>query len=140
VNFSSEYGAGSLGYRRALDIVDQAPNSSWLSARDATFPHSFVIELPVHAAISEVSFNNPTFGNAQYAAKDIELSFSDQSATSGFEHAVKATLAQGEIGQAVSVTPARNARWLKLRILTSYGDPTITGLGDVNVVARPNPQ
>ncbi len=140
VNYSSRYGAGPLGYYRAEDVVDGAPNSYWLSAPDATLPHSFVIELPVHAVISEVSFNNPTFKDGKYAAKEIALSFSQQSATSGFENVVKATLTQGEIGQGVSVKPTSNARWLKLRILTNYGDPSMTSLGDISVVGRPNPQ
>ena len=135
VNFSSEYNASWV----AANITDRNPNSYWLSA-DGTLPQSFVIELPVHAAISELSFNNAARDNAKQAAKDIELTFSDQSATSGYDSPLKTTLAQGEIGQGVNVTPARIARWVKLRVLTNYGDPKYTQLGDVDVIGKPRPQ
>ena len=135
VNFSSEWN----GNWTAANITDRNPNSLWLSA-DGTLPQSFVIELPVHAAISELSFNNAPRDNAKQAAKDIEITFSDQSATSGFDSPLKTTLAQGEIGQGVKVTPARVARWVKLRILAYYSDPKYTQLGGVDVIGKPRPR
>jgi len=135
VNFSSEWG----GAQHARNIVDRNPNSSWKSA-DGTLPQSFVIELPIHAAISELGFNNAARENAKQATKEIEVSFSDQSATSGFGSIVKATLVQGEIGQGVKVKPAKDSRWVKLRILANYGDPEFTQLGDVDVIGKPRPR
>jgi tetratricopeptide (TPR) repeat protein len=134
VNFSSEW-----GYKDAGKIVDQDPNSSWKSA-DGLLPQSFVIELPIHAALSEVVFNNAARANAKQATREIEISFSDQSATSGFESIVKATLVQGEIGQGVKIKPVKDSRWVKLRILTNYGDPENTQLGDVSVIGKPRPR
>ena len=137
VNFTSEY-TGSIWYT-ASNIVDGNPNTYWAS-RDATLPQSFVIELPVHTTVSGLAFNNSARDKANQAAKEVEISFSDQSATGGFESAFKTTLALGEIGQGVSVKPPQNARWVKLRVLSNYGDPELTQLGDVEVIGRPHPR
>jgi len=135
VNFSSQ----TAGYYDAGNIVDQNPNSYWKSG-DGALPQSFVIELPIHAAISELSFNNAAGENAKQATREIEISFSDQSATSGFESIMKAVLVQGEIGQGVKVKPVKDSRWVKLRILVNYGDPEYTQLGDVTVIGKPRPR
>jgi tetratricopeptide (TPR) repeat protein len=133
VNFSSEYGGWP-----ARHITDENPATSW-SSRGGTFPHSFVLEIPVEAAISQLSFNNAA-SPANQAAKDIEISFSNQSATAGFEVATKTSLAQGEIGQGINIKPARSGRWIKLRILSNHGGADYTQLGDVEVIGRPQPR
>ena len=137
VNFSSEY-SGSPNFK-AGNIADGNPNSVW-SSFDGTLPQSFILELPVHTAISEMSFNNSARDKPNQAAKDVEISFSDQSATSGFERAFKAALTAGEIAQGVTVKPPKNARWVKLRILSNHGDMEGTQLGDVGVVGKPQPR
>ncbi len=91
-------------------------------------------------AITELSFNNAAHVAATRAAKDIEISISAQSATTGFEMAAKAVLAQGEIGQGVGIKPAKRGRWVKIRILSNYGSPDNTQLGDVEVIGRPQVQ
>ncbi len=135
VNFSSQW-IDSWG---ASKIVDGDPASVWQSA-DGTFPQSFVLELPVESSITELSFNNAAHVAATRAAKDIEISISAQSATTGFEMAAKAVLAQGEIGQGVGIKPAKRGRWVKIRILSNYGSPDNTQLGDVEVIGRPQVQ
>jgi hypothetical protein len=57
--------------------------------------------LPATAAISEVSFNNPAYGDPNRGAKAIEISVSAQSATSGFTVAAMAVLAPNDIGQGI---------------------------------------
>ena len=133
-NFSSEY----FALTPASAIVDANPASRWMSA-DAPFPHSFVLEIPYAADITELSFNNAV-STASQAAKDIEVSVSADSATAGFGVVLKSVLAQGEIGQGMRLKDATPGRWIKLRILSNYGDPKYTQLGDVQVIGRPRPR
>jgi tetratricopeptide (TPR) repeat protein len=135
VNFSSE----SAGYFNAANVTDENPGTVWQSS-DGTLPQSLVLELPVHAQISELSFNNAARGQVNQAAKELEISISDQSATAGFGNPINITLSRGEIGQGVGLKPVRTGRWIKLRILSNYGDPERTQLGDVGVVGKPHPQ
>jgi tetratricopeptide (TPR) repeat protein len=135
VNFSSD----ASGWWQAGNIADGDFGTLWSSSRGATFPHSFVLETPIEAVISQLSFNNAA-RPANTSAKDIEISFSSQSATAGFEIATKISLAQGEIGQGVNITPARLGHWIKLRILSNYGDADYTQLGDVGVIGKPKPR
>ena len=130
-NFSSEY----PGFYAAA-LVDDNPNSGWSSA-NGNLPQSFVFELPVESDVSELSFNNMSRNAPNQASKDVDVSFSSESATSGFEVVTKATLAQGEIGQGVRLKSPARARWIKLRILSNYGHPDYTQLGDVLIVGKP---
>jgi hypothetical protein len=131
VNFSSE-----VGGRWAANLVDGNPATIWTSW-DGVLPQTFVIELPVEYRISEVSFNNSATGEADRAAKDVEISVSSQSATSGFEAAGKGTLAQREIGQGVPLSGSPVGRWVKVRVLSNYGSGEQTYLGDIVVSGRP---
>ncbi len=131
VNFSSEYFSGS-----ARQLVDGDPNTGWCSA-NGNFPQTFVFELPVESVVSELSFNNVSRSDPEQATKDVEISFSTDSATAGFEGATKATLAQGEIGQGVGLRSPARARWIKLRILSNHGHPGYVQLGDVQIVGKP---
>jgi hypothetical protein len=115
-------------------IVDESDSSVWRSGNNV-FPHTFILELPVDAIVSEMSFNNAGEGNA--AAKDIEISLSTTSPTSDFKIAAKGVLAAGEIGQPIKLNPPRVGRWIKLRILSNYGNNSYTGLGDVTVTGKP---
>ena len=115
------------------NLVDGNPASIW-SASDATFPQSIVFEFPVECNVKEVSFNNAT---ADFASKDIEISASTQGATSGFSVIGKGTLAQGEIGQPVPLSGTPAVKWLKLRVLSNYGNKGYTYLGDMVVTGRP---
>jgi tetratricopeptide (TPR) repeat protein len=137
VNFSGErvfsaYSGG--GY--ASHIVDGDPATGWRSA-DANFPQTVVLELPNESTIVEVAFNNAAHWETNGSAQEIEISISSRSATSGFEIAVKAVLAQGEIGQGVRINPAKRGRWIKVRILSNYGNTDHTELGDVEVIGKP---
>jgi len=116
-------------------IVDESDSSVWRSGNNV-FPHTFILELPVEAIVSEMSFNNAGEGNA--AAKEIEISLSTTSATSDFKIAAKGVLAAGEIGQPIKLNPPQVGRWIKLRILSNYGSTSYTGLGDVTVTGKPH--
>lgn len=130
VNSSSGYGGTPASW-----IVDDSDFTVWRSGNNV-FPHSFVLELPVEATVSELSFNNAGEGNA--AAKEIEISVSATSPTSDFKVAAKGTLAAGEIGQPIKLNPPQTGRWIKLRILSNYGSTSYTGLGDVTVTGKPH--
>jgi hypothetical protein len=122
----------------ARNLVDGNPESSWLS-RDGQFPQTFIFEMPTRSAISEVSFNNPAYGDPVRGAKDIEISLSSQSASSGFRVVRTASLAKNDIGQGIALDGAPVGRWLKVRVLTNYGDKDHTSLGDISIVGRPQP-
>ena len=131
VNFSSESILGP-----AAQLVDGNPNTVWISA-NGNFPQSFVFELPMEIDVSELSFNNVSRNEPEQASKDVEISFSTESPTAGFEVVAKTTLAQGEIGQGVRPRSPTRTRWIKLRILSNYGHAGYTQLGDVQIVGKP---
>ena len=133
VNFTSQR-ENIWGDALASNIVDGNPSSVWVS-RDGQFPQTLIFALPANAAISEVSFNNPAYGDPNRGAKDIEISVSTQSASSGFTVAATAVLAPNDIGQGIRLkSPV--GRWIKIRILTNHGNKDATSLGDVSFSGR----
>lgn len=138
VNFSSQR-ENVWGDAVAANTADGNPSSAWVS-RDGQFPQTLIFELPVQSVISEVSFNNPAYGAVDRAARDVEISVSPQSATSGFSVAAKAALAQNEIGQGIRLNSQAVGRWIKVRILTNHGNADGTSLGDVSAIGKPQPQ
>jgi len=134
VNFTSQ-SESILSPRPASNIVDGDPSTIWAS-RDGQFPQTFIVRLPVDATISEISFNNPSLA-ADTGAKDIELSFSSDSASSGFVVADTVTLAPNDIGQGFKLKSQPVGRWLKIRILSNHGNKGWTSLGDVTISGKP---
>jgi hypothetical protein len=67
VNFSSQK-ENVWGDALASNIVDGNPTSAWVS-RDGQFPQTIILALPRSAAISEVSFDNPAYGDPNRGAK-----------------------------------------------------------------------
>ena len=138
VNFTSEayfmrnVAAGGPG---ASNTVDGNPNSAWVSG-SGDLPQTLIFALPAHASISEISFNNPGYGDPDQNAKDVEISISPQSATSGFDVVATAVLAKNDIGQGVRLKSPAAGRWIKVRILTNYGSKEATSLGDVSVIGK----
>ena len=137
VNFSSQK-ENVWGDGVASHTADHNPSTAWVS-RDGQLPQTLIFELPVRSVISEISFNNPAYGDANRAARDVEISVSGQSATSGFDVAAKASLAQNEIGQGVRLNSNPVGRWIKVRVLSNYGNAEATSLGDVSVMGKPQP-
>jgi len=135
VNFTSQK-ENIWGDAVASNIVDGNPSSAWVS-RDGQFPQTLILALPAKAIISEVSFNNPAYGDPQRGAKDIEISISSQSATCGFSVAATAVLAPNEIGQGIRLKSGLVGRWIKVRILTNHGNKDATSLGDISISGRP---
>jgi F5/8 type C domain-containing protein len=134
VNFTSHQAIFSAA---PSEIVAGDPGKVWASS-DGNFPQEFVLELPAEAIISHVVFNNPPHQDAKRSSKDVEISVSTQHASFGFEVAAKAVLQQGAIGQGIELKPARQARWIKIRILSNYGSPDRTSLGMLQVLGRPS--
>lgn len=132
VNFTSHYRVFSAA---PSEIVEGDPGKVWASS-DGNFPQEFVLELPGEAIISYIVFNNQTFEDAKRSSKDVEISVSTQHASFGFEVAAKTVLQQGSIGQGVELKPARQARWIKIRILSNYGSTDRTSLGMLQVLGR----
>jgi hypothetical protein len=135
VNFTGQR-ENIWGDAMASNLVDGNPSSLWVS-RDGQFPQTFIFALPGNAAISEVSFNNQAYGDANRGARDVEISVSSQSATSGFAVAATAALAPNDIGQGVRLKPGMVGRWIKVRILSNHGNKEATSLGDIMVSGKP---
>jgi len=138
VNFTSQL-QNIWGDALASNTVDGNPASAWVSG-DSQLPQTLIFALPAHASISEISFNNPAYGDPARNAKEIEIFVSSQSATSGFTIVATAVLKQNDIGQGIRLKSATTGRWLKVRVLSNYGSTKATSLGDVSVAGkfRPN--
>ncbi len=138
VNFSSQYSDDDC-YRYqgfcAEYILDGKPNKGWVSA-DGKFPQTFVVELPREFLISSFSFDNAARGEEDRAAKDVEIYVSLEAAHLGYQEIDTFTLKKGEIAQGFKLASSVRARWIKLNILSNYGNANYTELMEFRIIGR----
>ena len=110
-----------------LALQDESGMSGWCSGAASKVPYVFVFELSEDFSINKLVFN--TFCQKDYtliSAKDIKLEFSSTSAKTGFAPAIALVLEENKINT-FDVAPIK-ARWIKLTILSNYGNPQWTQL------------
>ncbi len=137
VNFSSQAAGEDCRIWKscAAYILDGKPYMGWVSA-DGKFPQTFVVELPREFLISSFSFDNAARGEEDRAAKDVEIYVSLEAAHLGYQEIDTFTLIKGEIAQGFKLASSVRARWIKLNILSNYGNANYTELMEFRIVGQ----
>lgn len=108
-------------------LIDQKAITGWCSGAASKAPYVFVFELSEDFILNQLNFN--TFCQKEYAgisAKDIKVEFSTTSAKSGFLSPTALLLQENK--ENIFTIPSVKARWIKLTILSNYGNPQWTEL------------
>jgi outer membrane protein OmpA-like peptidoglycan-associated protein len=135
---SSQYGVAQWS---ALALLDGTPNIGWCSDTGAPFPHEFLIELARPIALESLVFDNTQNQESQYSgisAKDVEVYASNTSATEGLTKVLQVQLPKGA-RQEVKLPAPTPARWLKLVILSNWGNSTYTELMELEAFGQSLP-
>jgi hypothetical protein len=120
--------------RAAIHLIDRArpEESSWRAT--AAAPQDIVIGFfEQQAALIAAIVINPNARTSVRWVKDVEVSTSMESPTSGFIKAGSLTLTHEDVEQTITFAPVE-ARFVKIRILTQYQDDSVVGMGKIRVI------
>lgn len=124
VSASSEYG----GTWMAQYLLDKMTSNGWCSESGKPFPHTIIIELKQLSRIDEFTIDNKNAQESGYpgiSARRFELYFSTTSSDRGYQLALKGE-AWKEDQRHFKIDPPANARWIKLVIISNWGNPDYT--------------
>ncbi len=113
----------------ARAVFDDAKERGWGSAKGAAFPHEFVFELAQPYALSEWMVDSKAVQEDTYpgiAARKVQLSLSMESRNKGFKPVATIELAKGGDSKSVKLPEKTTARWLKISVLSNWGNPHST--------------
>jgi hypothetical protein len=129
VESATSEGADSIG---AIRLIDGNPRTYWTSATEVTYPVEIVFSFfgRQPALIQSVTIEPGPYRPAR--AKDFEIWTSTGSATAGFTKAGAFTAALDGV-QSFSIPPVE-ARYLKLSLLSNYGDKRSVSIAEVRVI------
>jgi hypothetical protein len=129
----------------AWSLLDDRPTSepTWSSSKRSLpkdFPEELVFSFLAHqpALISAVVINAEARDSKSKWAKEIEIWASMDGPDTGFAKLAETALANEPGEQTISLTPTK-ARFVKLRILSNYGDADYVVLGKVKVTEGETP-
>lgn len=111
----------------AEGLLDGTETTGWCASKN-NFPFVFIIELPETFVIEKLAFSN--MGEKKHAgicAKDIKVEFSIDKPDAGYTEVFKTTLPEYSSLTNFPIQP-KKARWIKLSILSNYGNATYTEL------------
>ena|GEM_PF-1843416 len=109
-------------------LQDQSETNGWCSGAASKIPYVFVFELSEDYIINKLVLN--TFCQKEYkaiSAKDIKVEYSTTSAKAGFASASTYLLEENKIN-VFDITAPVKARWIKLTVLSNFGNPQWTEL------------
>jgi len=118
-------------------------DTGWCSA-DSDFPKDFPQEIVLSffghqpALITMVVINTATRNDPANWAKDVEIWVSKDSPDQGFTKVAQKTLSNDPGDQVISFQPT-TVRYVKIRMLSNYGDKTEVQLGKVKVIEGSGP-
>jgi outer membrane protein OmpA-like peptidoglycan-associated protein len=127
----------------ALLAGAQFADTGWCSA-DSDFPKDFPQEVVLSffghqpALIATVVINTATRNDPPNWAKDVEIWVSKDSPDQGFAKVAQKTLSNDPGDQVISFPPT-TARYVKIRVLSNYGDKTEVQMGKVKVIEASSP-
>ncbi len=111
-------------------LLDGSTDMGWCSQKGSPFPHTFHIELPLNIAITSLYIDNTNAqesSNPGISARRFKLSVSNNSAKEGFTLILEGGAAKGQRKGFMIERPVAG-QWLKLEILSNWGDPQYTEL------------
>lgn len=122
---SSRY---SIGWR-AINLIYEERERGWLSEKSSPFPHVFVFRLISTSKIDLLIFNNLSMDEKQNkrTSKEIKVEFSNIGSESDYITIGTFVLKENKEKQEFKITRSK-AKWIRLSILSNYGDPNYTEL------------
>ena len=118
----------------ALLLIDGTTSKGWCSKQSAPFPHEFVVELAAPTRLKTLSLDNTNAqegSNPGISAKDVEIWVSSEGPDAGFKKVATVEVPKGaRLDHALP--SGTEGRWLKLRILSNYGEPQYTELMELS--------
>ncbi len=118
-------------------LIDGNPRTSWFSAADGKFPVEIVFSFSGRQPALIQSITLVPSREAPTHPKDLEVWTSTESATAGFRKVTAFTAARDGV-QTFPIPPVE-ARFVKLSILSNYGDPQRTSISKVKVIEGTKP-
>lgn len=135
---SSEFGDGGSAQWIAMGLIDGTAEIGWSSAKNATFPHRFVFELSTDFSVSSIALDSRQVeetNNPGISPRKVLVEVSTESRNGPFNAIASAEL-ERQTETTVAVPDGTRARWVRLSILSNWGDPSYTGLMELKVVGR----
>ncbi len=129
---TSDYGAGW----EARWLTDENPRRGWSNAQETKGPYTIVISLSGRAEIRAVEFDTASTETPSRAAKDVDVSVSDTSATAGFASVATVSLKPGADRQRFPLARPGSGRWIKLTITSNQGDTAYSQLMEFRAFGR----
>lgn len=111
-----------------VGLLDDAPGSGWASPKGSVGRAVFVFELPVAGTPARFEFDTGSIDGEGRGAKDVLVEVSATARDSGFESALKASLADRKDGQAFPASKKVEGRFVRLTVANNHGDAEYTEL------------
>ncbi|MEO8077217.1 MAG: OmpA family protein [Acidobacteriota bacterium] len=130
---TSDYG----GSWEARWITDENPATGWASEKGAKGPFSIVISLTERSEVHSLQFDTAASEIEARAAKDVEVSISDTSASAGFAPLTTVALQSGADKQPFAIAKPGSGRWIKLTVRTNHGDADYSEIMEFRALGKP---
>ncbi len=139
VRISSEFATDWKAQWSALALLDGTTNLGWCSRQGAPLPHAFVVELANPSQLASLTFHNSGNQEASHpgiSTREIEIHTSLTGPETGFQLAASGEVERGG-HTTINLTPARQARWIKIVIRSNWGHSEYTELMELAASGSP---
>lgn len=120
-------------------LLDGSTDMGWCSKKGSPYPNTFLIELPNSVAISSFYIDNTNAQESGYpgiSARRFKLHVSNKSAKEGFKLIYEGEAAKGQ-RKGFTIARPVPGQWLKLEVLSNWGDPQYTELMELEAYGEP---
>ncbi len=123
-------------------MIDSSLENYWASGKPSPggwYPQSFVIEMDQVYALEKLVVDNRETDERDYpgvSARKIRFSVSTQSSREGWQPLVVTEALQFDRKEIPLLYPV-NARWLKVEVLSNYGDPQFVEINELEAYGKP---
>lgn len=113
-------------------LIDENATKGWSTAKGQGLPLEFIFELPEECMIEKLGFNNSCEQkHLGICAKDIKVEFSTNGLNGTYKEIGKYTLKEYEATTYFPLSALANARWIRITILSNYGNKEYTELMEI---------
>lgn len=120
-------------------LLDGSTDMGWCSKKGSPYPNTFLIELLNSVAISSFYIDNTNAQESGYpgiSARRFKLYVSNKSAKEGFKLIYEGEAAKGQ-RKGFTIARPVPGQWLKLEVLSNWGDPQYTELMELEAYGEP---
>lgn len=120
-------------------LLDGTTDTGWCSSKGNPYPNTILIELSRSIAITSFYIDNTNAQESGYpgiSARRFKLSVSDRSAKEGFTLILEGEAAKGQ-RKGFTIERPVPGQWLKLEVLSNWGDPQYTELMELEAYGEP---